>query len=254
MMLKGLIEAYKALENKEYLDLALKNANFIVTNLWKCDGQLLRTYKNNKVAINGYLEDYSATIAAFIALYEVTLDEIWLQNAKQLTDYCFDAFYDETTGFFSFTSKEDEPLIVPHYETEDNVIPSSNSVMAENLHVLSIYYHSSYYRKINSRMLESIITTIDYPSAFSNWMNVFLNYAEENKELAICGENALDYCTKVNKKYLPNVIVAGCNQPSKLPFLQGRYIENETLFYVCQNKTCQIPDTQFEEAMEALKR
>lgn len=254
IMLKGLIEAYKALEKKEYLDLALKNANFIITNLWKSDGQLLRTYKNNKADINGYLEDYSATIAAFIALYEVTLDEIWLQNAKQLTDYCFDAFYDEPTGFFSFTSKEDEPLIVTHYETEDNVIPSSNSVMAENLYLLSIYYHSSYYRKINSRMLESIITTIDYPSAFSNWMNVFLNYAEENKELAICSENALDYCAKVNKKYLPNVIVAGCNQPSKLPFLQGRFVEKKTLFYVCQNKTCQIPNAHFEEAMDALKR
>ena len=66
----------------------------------KEDGGLHRNFKNGKSNIEAYLEDYATVIDAFISLYEVTLDENWLNNAKQLTDYSFDHFYDETSKMF----------------------------------------------------------------------------------------------------------------------------------------------------------
>jgi uncharacterized protein YyaL (SSP411 family) len=125
--------------------------------------------------------------------------------------------------------------------------------MAENLYALSIYYESSYYEKINTRMLQTMIPSIDYPSAFSNWMNVFLNYSKEHQELAICSKNALDYSNEINSQYHPNVTVAGCSQPSNLPFLKNRYLMDETLFYLCENKACQLPSSHFEDLMTKLK-
>ena len=94
-MLKGFVEAYKAIGNKKHLEIALENANFILSKIWNSDGNLFRTYKNGTATINGYLEDYVHVMESFIALYEVTFDEKWLHNAKQLVDYCFDEFYDE---------------------------------------------------------------------------------------------------------------------------------------------------------------
>ena len=252
LMLKGFADAYKALGNKHYLETALKNANFILKNLWTSDGNLLHNYKNGKATINGYLEDYALVIDAFIALYEVTLEEHWLQNAKQLTDYTFDYFYDEKASFFAFTSTLDEPLITTHFETEDNVIPASNSVMANNLVRLSIYFNNSHYEKTAQQMLKIILPTIDYPSAFSNWLNVFLNFSEQNKELAICGEEAIQYVEKINQSYYPNIVLAGTQKPSSLPFLQERFSEKETLFYLCQNRTCQIPTSDFQQIIKQL--
>ena len=245
IMINGFVDAYKALNDSNYLNIALRNANFIVKNLWSSEGNLFRTYKNGKSTINGYLEDYAHVIAAFITLYEATLDEIWLQNAKQLTDYCFDFFYDENAQFFSFTSKKDVELITPHFEVEDNVIPAANSVMADNLFRLSIYFNNSYYETICQQMVQNIVPTIDYPSAYSNWLNVLLHFSEQNKELAICGEKAFDYLQKINQKYLPNIIIAATTKETKLPFLANRFVENETLFYLCQNKTCDIPSNDF---------
>ncbi len=247
IMLKGFVDAYKALNDKNYLQIALQNANFIIKNLWTAEGNLLHNYKNGQSNINGYLEDYCFVIEAFISLYEVTFDENWLKNAKQLTDYCFEHFYDDKKGFFAFTSNLDEDLITKHFETEDNVIPASNSVMANNLFKLNIYFNNSHYEKVVQKMLGNIIPNIDYPSAFSNWLNVFLNYSNQNKELAICGENALEYGSKINNQYFPNIILAGSVKPSNLPFLENRFIEKETLFYVCQNKTCKLPSSNFEE-------
>ena len=250
IMLKGYIDAYKALETEAYLKIALDNADFILKKMWSPEGNLFHNYKNGKRTINGYLEDYCFVIEAFIALYEVTFNENWLQNAKQLTDYCLEHFYDEKTGFFAFTSNLDEALITQHFETEDNVIPASNSVMANNLFKLNVYYHNSFYEKTGDRMLLNIIPNIDYPSAFSNWLDVFLNYSDQNKELAICGEKALVYSKAINKQYLPNLILAGSEKNTTLPFLENRFKEGETLFYVCQNKTCLSPSTDLEEVLQ----
>ena len=253
IMLKGFIEAYKALNQKKYLDIALQNAQFILKHLWSDNGHLFRNYKNGKATINAYLEDYAHVIDAFIALYEVTFDETWLQYAKQLTHYSYDHFYDEQQQFFAFTSKTDDALITPHFEVEDNVIPAANSVMASNLFRLSVYFENAYFEKTARQMLQHILPTIDYPSAFSNWLNVLLNFSDQQKELAIVGDKALDYVKKIHQNYHPNILVAGSTKASELPFLKNRFQDKETLFYLCQNNTCEAPTTDFETVLPQLK-
>ena len=141
---------------KKYLEIALKNARFIQTYFLTKNGNLLHNFKNKKTSINGYLEDYCFVIEAFINLYQVTLNEHWLRIAKQLTDYCFDNFYDETKHFFRFKSIQDEALITTHFEIEDNVIAASNSVMANNLMTLSVFYNNNYYEDVVQKMLHHV--------------------------------------------------------------------------------------------------
>ena len=252
LMLKGYIDAFKALGNQEYLDIALENANFIIKKLWSNEGNLFHSYKDGKNTINGYLEDYCFVISAFISLYEVTFEEKWLHDAKQLTDYTLEHFYDEQQAFFRFTSDKDEALISVHFETEDNVIPASNSVMAKNLYQLSIYFDNSYYEKVAKQMLTILLPNIDYPSAYSNWLDLALTISEQNKELAICGTDAREINKMIRALYFPNVIIAGNEKPSRLPFLQNRFVEGKSLFYVCQNKTCQLPLEDFQEVINQL--
>jgi len=252
IMLKGYVDAFKVLGNQEYLDIAIENANFIIKKLWSNEGNLFHSYKNGKSTINGYLEDYCFVIATFIALYEVTFEEKWLLDAKQLTDYTLEHFYDEQHAFFRFTSDKDEALISVHFETEDNVIPASNSVMAKNLYQLSIYFDNSYYEKVAKQMLSILLPNIDYPSAYSNWLDLALTMSEQNKELAICGVDARETNKIISGLYFPNVIIAGTEKPSHLPFLQNRFVEDKSLFYVCQNKTCQLPTEDFQEVINQL--
>lgn len=253
LMLKGFVDAYKAIGNKSYLDIALKNADFIIENLWTSEGNLLHNHKNGKNTINGYLEDYCFVIEAFISLYETTLDGKWLQNSRQLTDYCFDHFYEPASGFFTFTSDIDTALITKHYELEDNVIVASNSAMANNLYKLGIYFENSYYEAVAQKMLNHILPNIDYPSAFSNWLHAFLNFSDSNKELAVCGENALENILLLQKEYLPNVVLAGTHKPSELPFLKARFEKGKDLFYLCQNKTCEQPLEDIISILNAIK-
>jgi len=253
IMLKGYVDAYTALGHEHYLSVAKKNAQFIIDKQWSADGFLWHSYKNGKSTITGFLEDYAFVIDAFIALYQATLEEHYLHQAKQLTDYCLEHFYDEEKQFFAFTTRDGEQLIAPHFETEDNVIPASNSVMANNLFVLSVLFHNSYYEKIALQMLHHMIPNMDYASAYSNWLNLWLNQSDDNKELAVCGKNALENILKIQSEYLPNVVLAGTTKASELPFLQSRFDEQNLLFYICQNKNCLLPNSSLEATVAALK-
>lgn len=253
LMLKGYADCYKALGEEVYINAALKNAHFIIENLWHADGYLWRTYKNGSVKIKGFLEDYALTADAFISLYQATADEKWLSYAKQLTNYALENFYNDEQQFFSFNQASGENLIAPHYETEDNVIPASNSVMANVLHKLSVLYSNSHYEKVSHQMLKHIIPHLDYPSAFSNWLNLWMDLSENSRELAICGLGALNDFKTINSLYLPHVLVAGSAQPSALPFLQDRFFEGVTQLYVCKNKTCNLPVTTVNEATALLQ-
>ncbi|WP_165930172.1 hypothetical protein [Flavobacterium ranwuense] len=46
-----------------------------------------------------------------------------------------------------------------------------------------------------------------------------LNFSEQNKELAICGELALEYSAKTNSMYIPNIVLVETQKTSSLPFL-----------------------------------
>ncbi len=251
LMLTACLEAYRSFGESRYLKLAENNANFILKNLLNSDNSLMHTFQNGKSTISGYLEDYSFVIEGFINFYQCTSDEKWLQNAKQLTDYCFDHFYDDS-GFFKFTSDTDSALIAPHYEVEDNVIPASNSVMAKNLLALGKYFGNDYYIDVCKKMTFSIVSNVDFPSAYSNWLIVFLNYDADFKEVVLTGSDAKNQAQKLNASYIPNILVAFAESDSDIPLLAGKFQPNKNLFYICQSRTCSAPESDFSKLMSHL--
>ena len=253
LMIKGFVDSYKAFNKPEFLNSAIDNAEFIVKNLYSEDGQLLRNYKNGKSNINGYLEDYSAIISGFLSLHEVTLDEKWLKYSKQLTEYVYKHFYNEKTKMFYFTSDLDEKLLSRTVEFRDDVIPSSNSIMANNLFLLSHYFDNQDYLETAIKMLNNVSPEIDpYPNGFSNWLDLMLKISDSFYEVAIVGEDAVSKTIEINKSFKPNKLIIGSLNDSGLPLLKNRYVNNDTFIYVCVKKACKLPVKTSEEALDLL--
>ena len=254
LMLKGYIDAYRVFDDKHFLEKALKNANFILLVQQNENGGLYRNFKNGKSTINAYLEDYAAVIDAFINLYEVTLDEKWLMNAKQLTNYCFDHFFDDKSGLFFFTSNEDKGLITRKTDTDDNVIPSSNSIMANNLFKLGHYYANKSYSNTAKQMLHNVKDrALKYGAGASNWSILYSNLLGDFYEVAIVGKDAKQKLKEINKKYIPNKLIVGSTRESKLPLLEFKYDENKTTIYVCVDGACKLPVNETEKALQQIK-
>lgn len=254
IMLKAYVDAYRVFGNAHYLDLALKNANFIISKQLRNDGGLNHNFNKNKSDINGYLEDYAHVIQAFLDLYEVTFDVKWLNMSRDLSNYSIDHFLNDSTGMFYFTSDEDTNLITRTTEFQDNVIPASNSVMAKNLYRLSHHFLNERYKTINEQMLHRMATDFkEYPSGHSNWLDLMLNYTEPFYEVVVVGKQAKQKAQDLQKTYIPNKLVAGSSSESNLPLLENRFVDNETYIYICENNTCRYPVKESQEALKLLK-
>ena len=255
LMLKGYIDAYKVFGKETYLNSAIKNAKFIAEKQLQENGALFHNYKDGKSSINGFLEDYAFTIEAFIALYQTTLDEQWLHLSKKMTEYAIDNFFDPEKHMFYFTSKEDPAIVSRNFEYRDNVIPASNSAMAKNLFLLSKYFENTGFEAISQQMLKNVSTEImQYPSGFSNWLDLLLNFKNGFYEVVIIGEDVDEKVKNINKNYLPNKIIAGSREENNGPLFQNRFVPNETLIYVCKNNTCKLPIKDPKIAIESLNK
>ena len=253
LMLKGYVDAYRVFEEASYLEAAKRNANFILNKQINNEGGLYRNYKNGKSSINGYLIDYATTIESFISLYQITSNEKLLNSARNLTNYAFDNFYDDTNKMFYFTSKKDSKLVTRNVEYRDNVIPASNSIMAKNLFKLSHYFNNANYLKTATTMLNNVKPEINtYGSSYSNWLDLMLNYTNPFYEVAIVGEDAINKAKDLNSYYLPNILIANSTKSSDSPLIKDRFIDGKTYIYVCINNACKLPVTSIEDALKLI--
>ncbi len=253
LMLSGLIDAYKYLGKEHYLDLALKNAQFIKENLIKKDGSMFHNYKNGKKSINGYLEDYATVAEAYLKLYEVTMDVNWLLSSRSLIDYSVKNFYDQENALFYFTSMQDDFIIRRTLETTDNVIPSSNSIMAKTLFKMSRFFPDSGYGDIAHKMFSKMkANASENAGSHANWLHLSLYFNRPFYEIAVVGDDFKEKVKTLQANYIPNTIFAGSASTSELSLLQDRYVEDNTLIYVCQHGSCKLPVAEPEKVLEQL--
>ena len=253
LVLKGLFDAYKAFAEERFLQLAQKNLSFIQKNM--VDGVLLiRTLHTGSNKIPAFLEDYSLYCQALLEYYQLCFDEKYLQEADALIMHIIDEFGDNNNNMFYFTSKSNHELIARKIELSDNVISSPNSIMAHNLFKAGILLDKAEYTERAKRMLETALPrVIEHGAFFSNWAVLLCNVSYPFYELAICGPDAVDNRIEIEGTYIPNKLCLGTiNDKSTLSLLQDKYSQQETLYYVCSNKSCLLPTPDSDKAISML--
>jgi uncharacterized protein YyaL (SSP411 family) len=242
MTIRGLTDAYVSFDDDLFLHAALKCARWILNYQLKADGSLWRSFKNGTSSISGFLEDYANTIDAFLALYEVTQDNSWMEKAKELIEYSLKYFYDEKSGMFYFTSSNTE-LIARKMEIHDNVIPSSNSVMAKNLFFAGNFYNNENWLIIAKQMVVNISDGMEmYGSGFSNWAESYLNFCIPNYTVHIHDKTAAKLFLN---NYLPHILIIGSDSENNIP--------SNPFIQICDANSCLPPFNNINEAITFLK-
>jgi len=255
MTVSGLVESYEALGNEHFLTLAKKNLDFLWSQQRKEDGSLWHSYKNGKSSIDGYLEDYAFMIDALIRMHGATLDESYLFKAQELLTKTIELFERNDNGFFAFKSKNDTPLVAQKFEIHDNVIPASNSVLADALHRMGMLFGKPEWLEMADQMLANVEPNYNlYPSGHSQWMSLHLDRSHSYFEVAIVGKDCEEKRKVLAQYSLPGTVLCGSKNESDLPILQGRWSEEKTRIFVCQSGACQLPVETVEEALVRLGR
>lgn len=249
MMCKALIDAGNAFESKEYLLMAKHTLDFLIHKMWDNERGLFRNYQNHTPSTHAFLDDYAYLIHALIYYYQSTLQTGYLMKARELTAYVLKHFHDESQSMFYYVNLQYSSLISRPMEMMDNVIPSSNAVMAENLHHLGVLFDDETMKQQSENMLNHIMSTaISSPAYFSFWIRLVTIIAHHPREVVIMGKDCIGYLNHLRLNFLPNCITCGSEEKETLPLMKDRFQKNETLIYVCFNNTCQKPVASVKEA------
>ena len=253
LMLKGLVDAYRIFGEQAHLNLALRVADFLQEYCTIENHTLLHQPKDHNRQIEAFLDDYAFTIEAYIALYEATFDEQWIYKAKDLAYRAITLFYDADAKTFYYTANNAEELIARKSEIMDNVIPASSSTLVRQLYKLGLLLDNDDFTAIADQVFANVFPYIkSYGSAYSNWAIQLLEHHYGTNEIALTGENALEWRKELDsKKYIPNKIYLGGTK-STLPLLINKK-QLDSKAYLCRNKTCSLPQSSITHLLELIK-
>ncbi len=253
LTITALAKAYRTFNDKSFLNTALKAAEYLQKRCVTDDGKVYRMVRDNHSNIPGFLDDYGLLAQAYIDLYQATFEDIWLVRARQITKFTLQHFYNEETGMFYYSALEDGATISNKTEVSDNVIPSSNSVIAKVLYRLGIYFENDKYLKQAESMLNNVVPQLEqHANYYSNWAILLNDIAYQVPEIVFSGKNAHKLRQEFDQQFI-YALVAGSESESNLPLLLNRWNENETMIYVCRNRVCKLPVKSVKEAMTQIK-
>lgn len=256
LVLTGLCHAFAVFRDQKYLIAAQDLVSYFKREIIKEDLDLWHNYKDGKASIAAYLEDYAALIQGLISYYQVSFEEEPLRLAEALTEKSIQDFYDAEDGFFFFTSSEAEALIARKKEIWDNVIPSSNAMMAENLLDLSLLVDRPEWQEMASSMVNKMDRALNIgPQDAANWARIYGRLSYPTAEIAMVSDEPQKIMHELNQHYIPNKVLVAkkADIKSDLPLLEGRAaIDGKDTLFLCYNKACQLPVHEVKEVIDQI--
>ena len=249
-MVSGLLNSFEAFGDKQFLNQAQRTYSFLRENLIS-GAELMHTFQANKAKMEANLEDYAFMIRAALGLYQNTGNVDYLEQADELTENAINNFETTKNPFFTFTKN---PVMFSEIiSVNDNVIPSANAIMAENLWTLGHLLEKKKYSAKAKKMLDIMTPYFNEGrgSDYSQWAQLITKEAFSYKEVVIVGPEAQNTNREIQQNYLPNALFQISDKPSELPLLKDRFFKKETLIYVCEDKVCLRPS---ETVVDALKQ
>ncbi|MDB4050780.1 thioredoxin domain-containing protein [Flavobacteriaceae bacterium] len=250
LTIRGLVDSYKTTKDPIFLNKALLINNSLSKKM--IDKNIIQ-HTSSSAAEVLFFEDYSYYIDALIGLYEITFDQKYLQFADELVVFSNEKFKEES-GFYRFSTNQENLFADSLINLQDGVTPSANSVMNFNLFRLGHFNGNKNYLSQSKTMINNVSEVIkERVTDHLLWLNNSHNYSQKFYEIAISGKNALVKANELMEKYLPNTITAASDTETNFYLLKDRYFEDETYIYVCVDNTCKFPVTSVAEALGLMK-
>lgn len=264
LMLAAIAESARVLADvsqqaSNYLNLATRNAQFLITNL-RPDGKLRRSWRDGKTTHEVFLEDYAALILGLLELYQTDFNAQWFAAAKELADEMIEKFSDPNGGFFD-TPNDGENLLFRPKDVQDNATPSGNALACEALLKLAAYTDDGKYRDIAEKALGLVTKFVmQYPLGFGRWLTAANLATGKMKQVAAVGEagdpDFQRLIKAIRSEYRPGMVVAASSVSEKYnppALLHDRpKMNGKATVYVCEGFVCKQPTTEVGTLIEQL--
>jgi uncharacterized protein len=265
MAIQAFAEAGRAFGDVTYVEAAVRCASFVLAELRRGDGRLLRSWRAGVPGRPGFCDDHALLASACLTLHATTGDLAWFEESMRLGEALLALFHDEERGGFFQTGSDDPGLIVRPKEITDNAVPSGNSAAADVLLRLALLTADA---RLEAAGVSAIRLVRDLlgraPTGFGTALCALDLYLGPAPEVAIVGDPQ-DPRTGalrdevVRARYVPNAVLA-MGRPDDdaagrtIPLLRDRTpVDGAPTAYVCERFACRLPVTTPEELAAQLE-
>jgi uncharacterized protein YyaL (SSP411 family) len=242
LMITACCKAFATLGNDEYLQMAIRNMSFIRKYFQAGKKGYYHVYKE-LAKYPAFLDDYAYLIQALIQLQEVTGNVEYLEQAQDLMKWIIEQFSEEETGYFYFTHRTQQDVIVRKKEVYDGAVPSGNSVMAFNLYYLGVVFDNQDWRERAVRMCALLSQAVNkYPTSFSVWATISLGLSYSIPEIVIIGESYEQVRREFLRIFTPlRIFQSSALENSRFPLLSRKPYSPDTQLFLCKDYACHNP-------------
>jgi uncharacterized protein YyaL (SSP411 family) len=260
LMLRGVAAAARVFGRSDFNDLAIRNAEFLSREMVR-NGRVMRSHKEGVTRISGFLEDHAAVALGFLAVYELTFDEKWVERAREIADTMIEYFWDDDARSFFDTAVDAERLITRPRDVTDNATPSGTSLAVELLLHLSELQQNSEYRRRAVSTLETLAEPMTrFPTAFGHLLGCADMEIYGAIEVALVGDTGSAAFKALERavagRYVPSLVLAGGKpgKASRIKLLEDRpLVDGKATAYVCRSYSCDKPVTAADALSEQLE-
>jgi uncharacterized protein YyaL (SSP411 family) len=256
----SLAEAGAAFERDDWLDAARANVGFLLRELRRDDGRLLRSWQadaderpgSGRARHLAYADDHGALLETLATMAEVD-DSRWLVDARDVADDLVRLFHDPDRGDFYTTGSDAEALVVRPRDVQDNATPSGSSLAANGLLRLAALTGAEQHRAVAERVLSLLAgPAAAYPTAFGHLLGAYERAAALPLEVAVVGPSADPRTAALRRevfgRLLPPAVVLTAepgDAPDASPLLVGRTdVGDGVRAYVCEGFACGLPASE----------
>jgi uncharacterized protein YyaL (SSP411 family) len=226
-------------------------------------GRLRHSFRQGRAQHMAMLDDYANMARAAVALYEVTGEGRYLDQAEQLVADADRYYCDKDGGGYFFTAIDAPTLITRTKSAHDNATPSGNGIMAATLGRLYVLTGKTAYRDRAEATIGAFAGELQqnfFPLA------TLLNAAdvlERPLQVAVIGRrdevatHGLLRALAVSAS-LPNhvlqIVPPGSDLPASHPAHGKGQLSGKPTVYICEGPVCSAPLTDPVALAEDLKQ
>lgn len=265
LMIVALAKASAAFDDKEYMELAVRVADFIISEMQTQEGRLLHRYREGEAAVEAFLEDYAFFIWGLTELYQVTFNTEYLKQALKLNEHLVGHFLDKENGGFFHTADYSESLLYRNKDVYDGASPSGNSLCALNLLQLGRMTADTTLEGLAKGVFDTFASQVQkVPLGYTQLLNAFDFAIGPSREIVVVGksgdENTEELLSCIHHDFIPNKVLVfkPSRESSEIGEMAGFVTDMEmkdgkATAYICENYNCSLPVNNREEVYKQLK-
>ncbi|MBX9449741.1 MAG: thioredoxin domain-containing protein [Taibaiella sp.] len=200
----ALCEVYISTNDELYLQLAVEHMEQILVVFKTNEGWRHVDYARPFITANA--DDWSYLIRALLRLASVSLESRWIHRAKEILAWGMEKYFDPRDEMFFFSSRE-KHIPVRKLEILDNILPSVNAVMSENLMILGVIENNHEWIELSDKINHKIYHTAGrYPQSIPYTLKNLLN-TDQFRTVGLSGSESKGAALRILSRNLPQYYV-----------------------------------------------